>query len=104
MRAAPELPQGLRVEDLQSELMLERVEVAVAVQESVALFQAEGSDPTVNGSAHCVALLSESAVVLSRCNREIVAAGREDLKFQQLVANSDKVSLLSDSLKNFAQN
>ena len=54
---------GLRMHDLQPENLLERVEVAIVVDELVAACEANGGDEAIDGSANRVAGFAQPPIV-----------------------------------------
>lgn len=70
--------------DSEAEVLLRGVEIPVAVEQGVALGEAEGRDQAVDGLADGDALSAEGTVVQCGGQGEGFAAGREDLEVGEL--------------------
>lgn len=66
--------------DLKPEERLERIEVAVAVEQCVVVLHAEGSDEAVDGLPNGLASSAQQSIVASRVRGENDPAGLEDLE------------------------
>jgi hypothetical protein len=64
----------------QAEQLLERIKVAVAVEERVTVAEAECRDEAVNGLANGASLSPESAVIPGRSHSEFDATSFEDFE------------------------
>jgi len=85
---------------MQSEQLLERIEVAVAVQERMTLPEAERGDQAVNRFANGATLRTESAVVAcSRC-REIDATCLEDRETPKIAEHASGFLIGREPLEN----
>jgi hypothetical protein len=93
----------LWVYDLQPQHFLERIEVAVAMQQSVTCLKAESGDETINRLAHRQAALSQPHVVSGRSYSELQSAGREDMEPQEIGAGLRKLSVITNSLQYLTQ-
>src|SRR5580658_2091293 len=87
----------------QPQALLERVEIVVAVQKSVAGHQAESGNPTVDCLADGITLRPQRAVVPSGFGRQFDASSREHMESQKLVVNLEKHAWIAHPLQDFAQ-
>lgn len=76
----------------------EHIEIAIAMQKLVACFETEAGDETINRSADRISLVTQFSVVESRCDSQIFAAGLEEMKSKQLVANFDEKIRVANAL------
>lgn len=63
-----------------AQVLLELVEIAVAMQKNVPMREAEGCDQAINRSAHGLSCSAEFSIVARAGNRERLTAGLKYLK------------------------
>ena len=84
--------------DLHPERLLENLEIAAAVQQGVSCFYAESRNQTVDGSSYCVALASQSAIVLRGSYSQFLSSILEQMELQQMLPHPDEIGLIANSL------
>jgi hypothetical protein len=91
------------MQNAQPKMSLEAIEVAVFVQQLMAIFDAKRGDDAVDGSADGNALLAKRPIVLRGKDCQFSAASVKDSELQQIPAKLTKLGIASDSLQNLAQ-
>jgi hypothetical protein len=89
--------------DLEIEVALERVEVAVAVKQGVAVQKTKACNEAVNYLADGMAAPSEETIVLRRGYRKFLSACVEDGEDGELAANPFECGFVADALEDFAK-
>ena len=89
---------------LQFQVVFKRIEVAVAMEQLMTVFNTECSDEAVNRLADGEALPSECSVVLRGSDGEFSATTVEDWKLKEIPAKLAKAGIRSRALQNFAEN
>ena len=85
-------------------MLLEGIEVAVTVQQGVAVQQAEACDETVDGFADGITANPEMTVVLRGSDCEFLTPGVEDSESGEFAPHAPEVGLLPDALQHLAEN
>lgn len=88
--------------DLQSEDVLEWVEVAIAVEQRVRMLEAERRDEAVDGLAERSPVRTQGAIVPRSGLRESDATGIEDFETAQRAENSSGGGIGRDALEHCA--
>jgi|HubBroStandDraft_1064217.scaffolds.fasta_scaffold246626_1 hypothetical protein len=88
----------------QSEVLLERLEVAVVVKQLVALLNAESGDDAVGGLAYGHSLAPQRAKVLGRTHGKGCSHRFKNRECAKPFLGLKKSSVKADSLKNLAKN
>jgi hypothetical protein len=91
------------MDDLEPEVLLEGIEVAVAVKQRMSFEKAKGRNQAVDRFADGMAALPEEAVVLCRGNRQIFSTGPEDGELQQFAASAPECCFVADTLQDLAK-
>ena len=87
----------------QTQHLFKRVEVAIAMQQSVPVEKAERGDQAIDGLAGAVAATAQGPKVLSGGNRQVHASSFKHLAFQKIQANPVKRRVAADTLQNLAK-
>lgn len=87
----------------ESEVFFERIEVPIAMEQRVAFLQTERRDQAINSFAYRTPAPPKRPVVLGRCNCQFCAAGVEHMKLQELVLDVGKGCISSNALQYFAK-
>jgi hypothetical protein len=88
---------------LEIEVALERVEVAVAVKQGVAVPKTKACDEAVNYLADGMAAPPEETIVLPGCYRKFLSACAKDGEHRELAANPFECGFVADALQDFAK-
>jgi len=83
---------------MQSQVGLKTVEVAILVQQLMAVFNAKCGDNAVDGFADREALLAQCQVVLRGSEGQFSATRVKDRELQQILFESTKLSLAYNPL------
>ena len=79
-------------------VLLERIEIMIAVQQPMPLFQAERRDQAIDGLAYGLTPATERPVVLRRRNGQIDPACFEYMKLGKVLPHLDKSGIIPNSL------
>jgi hypothetical protein len=93
-----------RMHDRKVEDLLERVEIAITMQQCVAVAKTERRDQTIDRLPHRMSSRSQEPIVPRRLARQLSRAGFEDMQFQQLPLDVSRRRLVANALKYFADN
>jgi hypothetical protein len=85
-------------------MLLEWIEVPIAMEKGMALRQAVGCNQAVDSLANRKPLRSKKTIVSCRVDREIFSSGVEDLEFGHAPPHLSEGRVTSNSLQDLAQN
>jgi hypothetical protein len=92
------------MEDAKPEVLFERIEVAVAMQQGVAMHDTESGDQAIDRSTDGDAGGSKMPIILRAEDGEIIAAGIEYFEVGQFFQSLCKDRIQSNALQHFAKN
>src|SRR5208282_6913358 len=84
-------------------MLLERIEIVVAVEQFVARFQAESCDQAVDGLADSYAPLPQQTVVLGRSHGELNSTCFEDMEFFEIALYFGERCVTPNTLQHLAE-
>lgn len=99
---APSLLRTSRMNDLQSKDVLERVEIAIVVEQRVRVLETERRDETIDGLADGPPASAQAATVLCGRLRERNSARFEDLESAQRAKDLGGGGIGRDALEHLA--
>jgi hypothetical protein len=88
---------------LQGERLLERVEIAIAVEEGMVVFEAIGRNETVDGLANGPAPSAQRSVVGGGGHSQVDTAGLEDLEAYQAAQHPRGLGVCGESLQHLTE-
>src|SRR5260370_40459148 len=88
----------------QSQVPLERIKVAVAMKQFMALGDAECRDERVDGSAHRHSTCAERSVISSGGERDFAAHHWPEFERREVPADAVKIEIRAKSLQDFSEN
>ena len=91
-----------RTYDLQAKKFLERIEVPVAMEQSVIVSETERSNQAVDRLPDRLAVRAEPSIVLRRCHGKIGPARREDLEASEVPKHASRFVVGRQALQNLA--
>jgi hypothetical protein len=92
------------MQDIESQALLEGVEVAVSMEQAVAMLHAKSCNGTVCRLSHGDALGSQKTVIGRGCDGHFFTARIEDLEAPHLAKNGCKVPLVPEALQELTKN
>lgn len=95
-------PLDSRMHHAQADQILERIEVAITMQQRMPSAEAERRDQAVDGLANDAPLGTESAVVLCGSHREVNATGFEVVEASQVSEDSRGFPVGGETLQDLA--
>jgi hypothetical protein len=92
------------MQDIESQALLEGVEVAVSMEQAVTLLNAKSCNGTVCSLSHGDSLRSQKSVIGRGCDGHFLAARIEDLVAPHLAKDACKVPLVPEALQELTKN
>ena len=92
-----------RVDHLEAEMLFKTVEVAIAVQERVAVPDAKGGGQAIDRSARGNTARTEELIIAGAFDREPEAGSAEKFKGSKLILNLLKMPIAARTPQNFKQ-
>ena len=83
--------------------ILKRVEVTVAMQERVPFLQAKRGDQAINCLAYREPVVPQNLIVASGGDRQLYSGHVEYSEIQHVIPDALKLSVLPDTLQDFAE-
>src|SRR5205823_3413671 len=91
-------------QNFQTEVLFERIEIAVGMKERKTTFNTESGDPTIHSFANREALNAQLPIIHSTLYRFLKADHGVDLKIREMAFQRTKLPVRIDTLHDFANN
>ena len=86
------------------QVLLERVEIAIVMEEFVALLNTESGNQAIYGAPNGDTKPTQGPIIPGRLDSELIASNFKDCKLAQCLQRSCKPGIVTNSLQDFRQN
>jgi hypothetical protein len=93
-----------RMQHAKPQVLLEKVEVAIAMKELVALLNTECGNQAIDGTPNGNTKPTQDSIIPGRLDGKLIAADFKDRKLVERLQRRGKLGIVANSLQDFGQN